>query len=442
MFKMIITGIALITLSVTSVKAEETPAPKLDDLVTELLTNNPEVRASKAHGVMLANKVKQAGSLEDPMLMLKIQNGLITDPLNFSKDGMTQKVIGISQQLPYFGKRQLRKEVAKWDAESAHLVREEQTVELVRMLRETYYQLYAVDKSLQITDRNISILDTFVSLAETRYKVGQGSQQDIFKAQVEHSKLLDMKLTLEQQRTSLAIRLNSLLYRPVTTPVGTIPEFELSPLPAETVSLARQAEEQSPLIRSLTAQIEKGKAGEALARREFMPDFNVFFEYMQRQPAPGSNGDDMYTLGFSVNLPLQRERRHAMVAEATSEAAMAAEELKDVRNSISAGIADLTSQMSRRRQQVELYRTGIIPQAEQALESAIIGYQVGKVDFLALLDSRMTLYTYERELYEARADYQMKLIQIEALVGSGPETGNQGQPRRLHKPVEADSGKN
>ena len=96
---------------------------------------------------------------------------------------------------------------------------------------------------------------------------------------------------------------------------------------------------------------------------------------------------------------------------------MATEELKSARNNIASGTGDLLAQLERRRKQIELYRTGIIPQAEQSLESATIGYPVGKVDFLTLLDNRLTLFNYERDLYDSMADYQIKRAQLEALVG-------------------------
>jgi outer membrane protein TolC len=126
----------------------------------------------------------------------------------------------------------------------------------------------------------------------------------------------------------------------------------------------------------------------------------------------------MFTLGVTFNLPLQRERRQAMVAEASSETNMSLEELSSLRNSIGYAINDLLAQMERRRKLVELYKGGIIPQAEQSLESAVIGYRVNKVDFLTLLDGRMNLFTYERELYESQAEYMMRLAQLEAVVGS------------------------
>jgi outer membrane protein, heavy metal efflux system len=396
---------------------EERPVEDLSRLVAVALAQNPELKGSEARWQVFSNKIAQASSFEDPMLMLKIQNGIFTDPLNFHKDPMTQKVIGISQQLPFWGKRDLKGEVAAKEAESYKWQVEERRLELRRMVAETYYQIYFIDKSMAIVDKNLKILDDFVTLAETKYSVGQGAQQDLFKAQVEHSKLLDMRITLEQQRKSLQASLNALLYRPAETPVGVIPDFDIKPLSHSPEELRSIANENRPMLKSLNALIEKGKAGHKLAEKEFYPDFNVAFEYMQRDRFEGSSGDDMYSLGVTFNLPVQRERRRAMVAESSSEITMATEESNVLRNSINSGISDLLAQMERRRKLAELYRTGIIPQSEQSLESATIGYRVNKVDFLNLLDSRMTLFNYERELYDSLADYQVKRAQLEALVG-------------------------
>ncbi len=411
--------ISLIMLNMGFAHAADAPPPEnLASLVGSALANNPELKSSDARWQMFRSRIAQSRSFDDPMLMLKIQNGLVSAPLNFHKDAMTQKVIGISQQIPFWGKRDLKGKVAAQEAESYKWQVEERKLELKRMVAEAYYQLYFTDKSREIVAKNIKILDDFVTIAQTKYSVGQGTQQDVFKAQVERSKMLDMRITLEQQRKSLQASLNALLFRPADTPVGAIPDFDITPLALSPDDLRGRALENRPLLKSLNALIEKGKAGQKLAEKEYYPDFNVAFEYMQRERVGMDPGDDMYALGVTFNLPLQRERRQAMVAESSSETAMANEELNGLKNSIDASISDLVAQAERRRKLVDLYKTGIIPQAEQSLESAVIGYRVNKVDFLTLLDNRVTLFNYERELYDSLADYQIKLAQLEATVGT------------------------
>jgi len=317
------------------------PSEDLPKLIEAAIANNPEVKASEARWEMFRNRVAQAGALDDPMLMLKLQNFLVRDPFNSRRDPMSQRVIGISQQLPFWGKRNLKAEVAAKEADALKWQVEERKLELARMVKETYYQIFMTDKELEIVEKNIRIMDDFIALAETKYSVGQGAQQDVFKAQVERSKMYDMKITLEQQRKSLQATLNTLLYRPTETPVGKVADFELKPFTWSPDQLRAMAEENRPIVKSLRAQIEKGEAGHRLAEKEFFPDVNLSFEYMQRDPINEMEvGYDMYSAGLTFNLPIQLERRHAMVRESSAEIAMATAELNTLYNGINLGIAD------------------------------------------------------------------------------------------------------
>ena len=402
--------------------AEVKSAENITAMLETALANNPELKSSQARWQMYTSKAKQAGALDDPMFMFKLQNLLWREPFSVGgKDPATAKVIGISQQLPFWGKRAIRSEVARYEAEAYKWAIEERKLELARMVKETWFQIYAVDKALEIVEKNIQIIADFVTIAESRYSVGQGVQQDIFKAGLEKSKVLDAQISLQQQRKSLAANLNYLLYRPSETPVEKIAEFEL-PKPSKTATeLNEIAYDKRPQVKALIVQSNRGMASHRLAQKEFYPDFNIFFEYMFREEVSGGMATDpgynMFTVGVTFNLPIQRERRQAMLAESSSESGMALEELNALKNSISYTISDTLAQMERRRKLIELYREGIIPQAEQSLESAVISYRVGKVDFLTLLDGGVALINAERELYMSKAEYMIQLAKLEAAVG-------------------------
>ncbi len=411
--------LVLLTIRATvSCAAESLGQESLPTLIQEALASNPELKSSEARWKMYVGKSRQAGALEDPMVMFKLQSLLVKEPFSLGgTDSQTAKVIGLSQQLPYWGKRGIREEVARHEAESYRWTIEERKLELSRMVKEVYYQLWAVDKNIGVTEKNIRILGDFVAIAESKYAVGQGVQQDIFKAGLEKSKLFDMQISLKQQRRSLEANLNYLLCRPGTTPVGTIADFTLPTVPFSGEQLGEHALEERPQLKSLDSLARKGEAAHRLAQKEYYPDFTLSAEYMFRREAMGDPGNDMFSLGVTFNLPVHSERRQAMLAESSSENTMAVEELNALKNSISYAIGDTLSRMERRRKLVELYQGGIIPQAEQSLESALISYRVNKVDFLTLLDGRVSLFNYERELYESQADYMMQLARLEATVG-------------------------
>jgi len=365
-----------------------------------------------------------------------MQNMVARKPWVFNQDPQSAKVIGISQQLPFWGKRALRKEVAKHEAESYKWAVEERKLELTRRVKENYYQLWSVDKQLEIIGKNLKLLTDVVAVTELKYSIGQGVQQDIFKAGLEKSKMIDMQITLEQQRKSLEANLNYLLCRSGNTPIGTVADFTLPSVTLSPEQLNTIATEQRPQVKSLTSIVNKAAASLRLAKKEFYPDFNISLEYMFRDRVSTDMatdpGDNMVSLGVTFNIPFQQEKRREMQAESAFERTMATEELHALKNSISYTITETLAQLERRRKLAELYKGGIIPQAEQSLESALISYRVSKVDFLTLLDSRMNLFTYERELYESQAEYMMKLAQLEATIGTDPTAASGNTQHHEH----------
>jgi outer membrane protein TolC len=397
--------------------AEELPA-----MVATALANNPELKSSESRWQMFTSKARQAGALDDPMLMFKLQNMPVRNPLVFNKDAQSGMVVGVSQQLPFWGKRDLRKKIALHEADSYRWAFEERKIELSRMVKVSYYKLWAVDRELEVIDKNLLLLGDFVTLTGLRYSLGQGVQQDIYKAGLEKSKMLEMQITLQQQRKSLEANLNYLLYRPANTHVGPVAGFTMPRVTLTAEQLNDIALDQRPQVKSLNSLVEKGAAGRRLAGKENYPDLNLSFEYMIREPVatdmatdPGYN---MFSVGVAFNLPVWREKRQAMVAESMAETAMSTDELNALRNNISYTINQSLSDLERLQKTVALYREGIIPQAKQALESAVIGYQVGKVDFLTLLDGRMTLFNYQRQLYETQSEYMIKIAELETAIGT------------------------
>ena len=190
-------------------------------LVATALTSNPELKASEARWQMFASKAKQAKALDDPMVMFRLQNMLTREPGVFNLDPTSAKVVGISQQLPFRGKRALREKAALSEGESYKWAFEERKLEMTKMVKESYYQLWAVNKMLGIIDKNLKILCNCLTINELKYSVGQGVQLDIYKAGLENSKMLDMQISLQQQRKSLEANLNyltSVSYTHLTLP--------------------------------------------------------------------------------------------------------------------------------------------------------------------------------------------------------------------------------
>jgi cobalt-zinc-cadmium efflux system outer membrane protein len=388
----------------------------LEQLVVEAMQNNPEILAAKKRWEVFKAKVPQASALEDPMLGF----GIINLPTNFSfkDEDMTMKEISISQKVPFPGKRPLMREMAEKEAEAVSTEISAKVHQVIRDIKAAYYELSHVYRTTEVTQRNKKILEDFAKIAETRYSVGEGLQQDVLKAHVEVSKMVDELLMLDQRRRALEAKMNSLLNRPPETPLGEPEELVFRKLPLATEDLQKMAIEMNPTLKGMKKMIEAKEKAYALAKKEYYPDFNFRFAYGQRDNGPEMKRRDMLTGMVELNIPIfYKSKQDRKVAEAMADVQSAEAQYRAMKNEILFMIADMGSMIHRSERQLELYRTGIIPQASLQINSAMSSYRVNKADFMTLLDSQMTLFKYELEYHQALTEYERNVANLGAVAG-------------------------
>jgi len=406
----------LILIPLPSLAQSERPRLNVDQLVEEALQNNPEILAAKQKWEAYKEKVPQARALPDPMLGL----GIINLPTNFSfkNEDMTMKEVSISQMFPFYGKRSLMGEMAGKEAEAVFNEIQEKANRIIRDVKAAYYDLSHVYRTTEVTQRNKEILENFAKIAETKYSVGEGVQQDVLKAHVEVSKMVDELIMLAQRKRALEAKLKSLLNRPPETSVGEPEEVTFKKLPINIEEFQKTATEVNPTLKAMKKMIEAKEKAYALAKREYYPDFNFKFAYGQRDNSPDMKRRDMLTGMMELNIPIYyKSKQDRKVAETKAEILATGAQYRAMRNEIFFMIADMGSMTQRVERQIDLYKTGIIPQASLQVNSALSAYRVNKVDFLTLLDSQMTLYKYELEYHQASTEYEKSVANLEAAIG-------------------------
>jgi cobalt-zinc-cadmium efflux system outer membrane protein len=406
----------LVFIPFTSQAQPEKPLLNVDQLIDEALQNNPEILAAKKRWEVFKEKVPQTFALEDPMLGL----GIVNLPTNFSfrDEDMTMKEISISQKVPFPGKRPLMREMAEKETEAVFNEIQGKVHQIIKDVKATYYDLSHIYRTTEVTQRNKNILENFVKIAETRYAVGEGIQQDVLKAHVEVSKMLDELIMLEQKRRALEAKLNALLNRPQETQVGIPEEVIFKKFPFTIEELQKMALEMNPTLKVMKKMIESKEKAYALAKREYYPDFNFRFAYGQRDNGLEMKRRDMLTGMMEVNIPIfYKSKQDRKVAEIKADIQAIEAQYQAMKNEILFMITDMGLMIQRGEKQLELYKTGIIPQASFQINSAMSTYRVGKADFMTLLDSQMTLYRYELEYHQALTEYGKNAASLEAATG-------------------------
>jgi len=392
--------------------------PGVDSLVEMALERNPDLKAAEARWKMFERKVVPAGTLDDPMLSFSMTNYPV-DTLEAGETPMTGNDVKLSQKFPSPGKLGTREEMAEQQALWYKGAYEDARLQLRRKVKDAWYKLFFQDRAIGILRKNIEILDDFIHLTETRYEVGKGLQQDVLKAQVERSKLMDRLFTLQQRRESFQADLNTLLARPSTTLISTPDELTMTRVDMDLAELQKGSESHRPLYASYTSLVDRFKAQRKLAKLDYWPDFNLWAGYRFREETPGDpvDGTDFVSGGVAINLPIWRKKRAEAVAEAESGTRMALRQFDDFRDKVFYEIHDAYAQMEKDRDLVALYKTGIVPQANQTFQSSMAAYRVGEVDFLSLLDSLLKLYDYETDYYRVLTDHERDVARLEAASG-------------------------
>jgi outer membrane protein TolC len=417
----LVAGLASVGVGGATAAEEETL--RLQPLIQEVLAANPEIRAEEKRWDAARQRPSQEGSLDDPLLNFEIEN-LPTNSFGFTQDDMTMKRLSISQAFPYFGKRGLRSEVAQREANAIGLAYRDKRNEIVRRVKELFYELYAIERSLEIVEKNRLLLGEFIKIAETKYSVGKGIQQDVLKAQVELSKLLDERIRLEQNYQAAGARLNAILNRPPNMRLGRTEEVSKGEAPKELTELQLSALENRPLLKGLQEEIERSKAANALARKRYFPDLTMSLGYAFREDSTLVRRSDFFSAGLSVNIPLYfRTKQDRQVAETSALINVAREQHQAAKNEVFSMVKELVADIEKGHKLIDLLETGLLPQSRLSLDSAVSGYQVGKVDFLTMLDSRLTLFNVEKEYYRTMGEYQTSLARLEWVVGARSQAG-------------------
>jgi outer membrane protein TolC len=183
--------------------------------------------------------------------------------------------------------------------------------------------------------------------------------------------------------------------------------------------LQKMALEMNPTLKGMKKMIEAKEKAHALAKREYYPDFKFLFAYGQRDKTPtGINRMDNLTGMVEMNIPIfYKSKQERKVAEAKADIQVAEAQYRAMKNEILFMITDMASMVQRSERQLELYKTGIIPQTSLQINSAISAYRVNKADFMTLLDSQMTLYKYELEYHQALTEYEKNVANLGAVIG-------------------------
>jgi outer membrane protein, heavy metal efflux system len=385
----------------------------LKDLIGEAERNNPEIAVAE-HGYAAATHVaRQASALPDTQVTLQhLSVGSPRPFAGYTNSDFAYIGLGASQEIPYPGKRGLRGQVANREADVRHVQIESVRRMVTDKLKAAYFRLAYLQQTLSALERNDHLLKEVEQIVESRYRVGKGNQQEILKAQLQSTKILQAITMHHREVGQLEAQLKQLLNRPQESP-----DIQTEPLAARILAysasdLLSLAKQQNPDVQAQQAMLAKTESQVELAKKEFRPDFAVQYMYQNTD----RKFRDYYMAGFSITLP-NRGRRKAELAEAEATRDQANKRLEAEVQQRLAEVQDQYVVAQTSAEQLKIYRDGLIPQSTATFESALAAYQANRQDFETLLSSFMDVLNLEIEYQRELADHEVALARIEMLTG-------------------------
>jgi cobalt-zinc-cadmium efflux system outer membrane protein len=395
---------------------EITGESTLSDYLTYAALNNPGLQASFDRWKAALEKVPQVDSLPDP----RFTYGYFIQSVE-TRVGPQRNSFLLTQLFPWFGKLALRGGQAMEAANAERERFEAAKLKLFYMVKDAYYEYHYLSRAVEVTEANLQLLNHIVDVVQARYASGEGTYADVVRSQVELGKIEDRVRTLEDLRQPTSAKLNAALGRNEQTPLpwpGKAVEEKTELTDEQMTAMLR---EKNPTLKALDHTITQERKGIELARKQYFPDVTLGAQVIDtgdaRTPGVSDSGKDPVIASVSINVPVWYKKYRAGVKEARYRYTAAKRERQDQENTL---ISDLKMALYKYRdaeRRIDLYRTALIPKAQQAIEVGTQGFEAGNVSFVNLFDAQRTLLELELAYERAFADRAQRLAELEMLVG-------------------------
>jgi outer membrane protein TolC len=392
------------------------PGADVESLLSVAKAHNPDVVGMRFDALAAQARVAQADALPDPRFKLELQDvtkmGAQNPSLWPGDVGSTRYTF--TQELPWFGTRALKREQAEAAVQGADAQVQTVWLDVAARIKLGYAQLYFLQRNAQLSQEVLGLMQRLEQIARTRYAGGLAPQQDAIRAQTEQTAMQGELIALHTELRSNQSRMNALLARPVQAPLAE--PLRLRALPdadkLDFAALAQRAREHNPQLAADEAKWRAADKGQELVQKGRYPTVMLGIAPTQFQ-----NDFKTWDLMLEMNIPLWQGTRRAQEREALAMRDGAEARRNATANQVLADLSENLLALQSAQQTEALVRNSLLPQAELSLQSALAGYEAGKVDFAGVMDAQRQIRQAKISRIKAQAEGQARLAQIERLLG-------------------------
>lgn len=389
----------------------------LAGLLAAARESSPDLMAMQADAEAARERVLPAGALPDPVFRMELEN-VNNDGRNAGPNLLPAKVgdtkYTLMQPLVLWGKRDLRRDAAEAEASAAEARIGSTWNELAARVKAAYAQYWLAAGNERITREVLELMVQLEQIAQARYAGALAAQQDAIRAQLEQTAMRTELIALDNEKRQAQARLNALLAREIGAPLAE--PASPRPIPAVSVldaaALVQRARERNPGLAAEASRLRASEAGRELSQRNRYPDVTVGVVPMQMGSRIAT-----WSLMVEMNIPLQQASRRSQEREAAAMVGAQRARVQALASQLLGELGENLAALDAARRSEELLARQQLPQSELGLRSALAAYENGKVDFATLLDAQRQIRKTRSDLLKAQADAQMRLAEIERIVG-------------------------
>ena len=380
------------------------------------LENNSELKAAFYDWQSSLFTMKASDALPDPNLNYWNYIRSIE-----TRIGPLKNMVGLSQQFPWIGKLRNRKQLAYRRSLVAQQKLYVLTAKLIREIKDAFYRLNFIERSITITRENIEILELLERTALQEVEVGKRTMADSLQTQIDINRLHDDVAALQKQKQSLVAKIAALLNIGSGDDIA-LPEnlFEMPFEIPEAIS-EKQLREWNPTLILQSLRAEEERANYRLVKQDRYPDVTVGIDWIDAgkaiAPTPDS-GKDPLIAKVALNLPIWTRTYRARENAARSQIFSVNDMLNQSAQDIFANFEDIRYKFQDAERRATLYHETLVPQTWQTLQMLTESYKTGEADFDRVLEIERMLLHFQLEYERAMTDLAIEMNAFEEIIGA------------------------
>jgi outer membrane protein TolC len=404
--------VAALALTRSSAGAPDVSAPgaTAGELIALARKLSPELAAAVLSAEAAISRIASAGALPDPTLRVEADN---LDNRNTAMNGQTT-VSRLMQEFPLWGKLDLKRDIASFEASAAQYRRRGAELELIARVKSVFAARYATFQALVLSQSSLGTVKTATTNVRDRYSQGAAAQEDVLRLEIEAEELNIEIARLRGQMVKTAAQLNALLNRRPSAPLAR--PVALRPLPSEkrlsVENLVDRAIRSNPSIAEGKAKTGSADAMRQLAERNFYPD--VSLGLMSTRDRDGYAGTGVMA---EVRIPLQWQAKEAEVSAAAAEQAAAYQKVQALKAALGGELGGLLAEYTAAMKTLRILEQQNLPKSELVVRSSLSALETGQGDAFKVLDAIRRLRSVQLEILKLRVQLQATLAEIEKAVG-------------------------